>query len=430
MRALLLSTLVLAACNIDTGINDGKNTTFTEPDITDPEILDSDLDGSPDAEDCDDDNQDIHPGALELCDEVDNDCDGEVDGVFDQDDDGFLDAEACWQMGGDLDCDDTNPDVNPRADEICDGMDNNCDGATDDVDADLDGYSICTVDCDDTNPFVFPGAPEACDGVDNDCSGTVDEIWDFDGDGTSACAGDCDDDDPEIGPDHGDPCDGIDNDCSGIVDDAFDLDLDGVTTCTGDCDDGDATVYPGAPEICDGQDNDCDPGTEETVDGDGDGWTVCTGDCDDADTRATPAGTESCDAVDNDCSGYADDLPECWSCTLSGSYYLCTETQDWNTAENACEGLGGTLAIITSSSENTTVSDLSTTPTWIGATDQAEEGVWMEPDGVTTIGYENWTSGEPDGGSSSNCASINEGGRRGYWGDETCATGRRFVCEL
>lgn len=124
----------------------------------------------------------------------------------DQDADGFSLAE---------DCDDTRADVNPDATEICDGIDNDCDGSTDIgdslvhyADSDLDGFGTgeaipgCTSDsafsgvagdCDDANPQVKPGVPEACDGLDTDCDALTDENTDGDGDGFSACQRDCDD---------------------------------------------------------------------------------------------------------------------------------------------------------------------------------------------------------------------------------------------
>jgi hypothetical protein len=100
-------------------------------------------------------------------------------GCGDVDGDGYADASC-----GGTDCDDNDPDVNPGAEEICgDGIDNNCDGSIDEgcvscPDADEDGYTDAAcggVDCDDTDPLVNPGASEACDdGIDNDCDGFVD----------------------------------------------------------------------------------------------------------------------------------------------------------------------------------------------------------------------------------------------------------------
>ena len=182
--------------------------------------------------DCDDTNNAVNPDADEICDGIDNNCDGTIDTdaidqstwYLDNDSDGFGDAmnttTSCTQpigyVSNDLDCDDNNNAVNPDADEICDGIDNNCDGTVDtdaidqDVwyaDADNDGFGdagvstmSCTQplgyvnndqDCDDTNNEVYPGAPGTMEGIDNDCNGTVegDEMdtscqGDFNNDGT------------------------------------------------------------------------------------------------------------------------------------------------------------------------------------------------------------------------------------------------------
>jgi len=79
-----------------------------------------------------------------------------------------------------LDCDDTNPDVNPEAVEVpYNGIDEDCDG-TDLIDVDLDGFNSTVVlgerDCDDNNASFNPVALEICDGFDNNCSGFIDEI--------------------------------------------------------------------------------------------------------------------------------------------------------------------------------------------------------------------------------------------------------------
>ncbi|MFZ5475315.1 MAG: putative metal-binding motif-containing protein [Myxococcota bacterium] len=98
----------------------------------------------------------------------------------------------------DQDCDDEDPRVNPGATEVCDGVDDDCDGTVDEgvtvtsfADADGDGFGdpsssveACEVpagyvpaasDCDDADAGVYPGAPERCDGRDEDCDGVVDE---------------------------------------------------------------------------------------------------------------------------------------------------------------------------------------------------------------------------------------------------------------
>jgi len=133
--------------------------------------------------DCDDSEPAVNPGVVEgdsagnCSDGKDNDCDGLADlydpdcGECDVDGDGY-EAEIC---GGD-DCDDTDPVVHQGAEEVCaNGIDEDCDGEVDDGgDEDGDGYT-CLLDCDDTDVTINPGAVEICEnGVDDDCDGRVD----------------------------------------------------------------------------------------------------------------------------------------------------------------------------------------------------------------------------------------------------------------
>ncbi len=258
-------------------------------------VIDNDEDGFDESQDCDDENADVNPAAEEICDGIDNNCDGEIDEgllitfYIDQDNDGFgnstTENTGCFlppdvaTQGGD--CDDTNPEIYPGAEEIPgNGIDENCDGADlPIVDNDGDGVGE-GLDCDDTNPDVFPGAEELCDEIDNDCDGEIDEglliffYPDNDGDGfgnsgsgTSDCmlppdnvliGGDCDDANPLINPDSEEiPNNNVDEDCDGVIV-VIDQDGDGFNSDE-DCDDTDADINPDAEDIPEnGIDEDCD----------------------------------------------------------------------------------------------------------------------------------------------------------------------------
>ena len=257
--------------------------------------------------DCDDDSADANPDGIEVCDGVDNDCDGTVDGV-DADGDAYIDA-ACG--GGD--CDDTEPGINPgMAETWYDGVDTDCGGGSDfDQDGDLvDSDAYGGTDCDDTDGARYPGATDApYDGIDSDCGGEND--FDLDGDGfeSDGYGGtDCDDTDPGANPGQAETWyDGVDADCAG--DNDYDADGDGYLVDEhggADCDDTDAGINPGQTEVWyDGVDADCGGGSDYDADGDGhesDGYSG--DDCDDADAGISPSELEICDdGIDQDCDG-------------------------------------------------------------------------------------------------------------------------------
>ncbi|MBR58259.1 MAG: hypothetical protein CMH54_09585, partial [Myxococcales bacterium] len=275
----------------------------------------------------------------ETCDNIDDNCNGEIDEICDMDDDDwcdrFLDGiEQPLTCGhGMLDCDDCNPHI------TCFEMfwDDDGDGYGDvNISAcecpGTPGWVFDPTDCADDDASINPGAADICDAIDNDCDGKIDEdtpyswyYYDTDGDNygtddriydcqpiglfTAPEPDDCDDNNNSIYPFAPELCDGLDNDCDEIITgDEKDEDGDGFRGCDGDCDDSLTVVYPGAPEICDGLDNDCDGtmGAGE-VDVDGDGAFVCSGDCDDTNPDVFEGKPELCDMLDNDCDGEVDE---------------------------------------------------------------------------------------------------------------------------
>jgi len=315
--------------------------------------------------------------------------------------------------------------------EVCDGVDNDCNGEVDEADIDGDGFAVCE-DCDDQDPFVHPGAAEACDGIDNDCSGAADEPWDEDGDGQSPCGGDCNDRDPAVSGHLPEICDGLDNDCDGVVDEEFDLDGDGSRTCDGDCDDGNPAAWPGNDEVCDGIDNDCDPVTDEDADLDGDGLSICGGDCDDGDESSAPGREEICDRADNDCDGAVDELPECFDCVERDDLLICLAEVTQADAVAACEALGGQLVILEtperSDAVGETVSAVTSARFWIGLTDRDAEGSWIWVDGSPLAYTSRWAPGEPNDSGGEDCV-HNNWNAVGYWNDLDCSSTQPFVCE-
>ncbi|GDX82062.1 hypothetical protein LBMAG42_38730 [Deltaproteobacteria bacterium] len=277
---------------------------------------------------------------------------------FDRDGDG---VETCLGERGDCNDFSANTVATYEGEEECNGVDDDCDLQVDEEvgwhpDADGDGHGDESVvrcekqagdvhngdDCNDASAAAYEGKTEVCDGLDNDCDGYADEylIWypDQDGDGFGADAapscdpsgtqtpGDCDDLDDGVYPDASERCNGADDDCNGEIDEETtlwtDADLDGwgvdpsgqVEACAagyspkeGDCDDTEPLAYPGALETCeDTADLNCD-GSVGSDDLDRDGSPACE-DCDDSVWFIYPGATETCDdGIDEDCDGEIDE---------------------------------------------------------------------------------------------------------------------------
>src|SRR6185436_10524208 len=136
----------------------------------------------------------------------------------DADGDGFL---ACID-----DCNDGDAGIHPGAIEVCNSVDDNCNGSVDEVDADGDGFSKCVNDCNDGNAGIHPGATELCNFIDDNCNNFVDEGFDADQDGWTTCEGDLFDNDPRyngiemggLGWQDISCLDGLDNDLDGVID--------------------------------------------------------------------------------------------------------------------------------------------------------------------------------------------------------------------
>ena len=396
--------------------------------------------------DCNDSNAAIKPGATEVCNGIDDDCDGTADDgitfvTYYQDSDGdtfgnpAVSQSTCngaptGYVANNTDCDDTNDDLNPNTVWYLDADNDNYytgAGVTQCASPGA-GYRYTGLlgsgDCNDGNAAINPAAAEICDGIDNDCDGSIDEgvqttyYRDMDGDGfgnpvvtTMACSlptgyvannTDCDDTNDDLNPNT-----------------VWYLDADGdgyytgasVTQCaspgagyrytgllgSGDCNDGNAAINPAAAEICDGIDNDCDGSIDEGVqttyyrdmdgdgfgnpvvttmacslptgyvanntdcddtnddlnpntvwylDADGDGYytgasvTQCaspgagyrytgllgSGDCNDGNAAINPAATEVCDGIDDNCDGSIDEgcIPD-YIITTTGNGIIITD---------------------------------------------------------------------------------------------------------
>ncbi len=232
------------------------------------------------------------------------------------------------------DCDDEDDEIYPGADEVLNSEDDDCDNTVDEgtagFDDDGDGMSELDGDCDDGDPHSYPGANENCDSADNDCDTTVDEdtdCYDDDGDGFTEDGGDCDDGSAAVKPGAVETCDGIDNDCNGTEDDQ------GAVGCT--------TYYVDADGDGYGDDSTsgacyCDATGSYTV--------TNNDDCYDGDSAASPSQTgyftydRGDGSFDWDCNGAQDKrYPDGFSCTL-----LCIgdETPGWESGVPSCGSKG------------------------------------------------------------------------------------------
>jgi len=338
-----------------------------------------------DATDCDDSLNSVHPGADEHCNNIDDDCDEQIDEddaidvlewYEDTDADSFGNAESttetCWQPEGYVadatDCDDTRASVYPDADEYCNELDDDCDEIVDEDDAlnaatwyadnDLDSFgdpdvstTACNqptnyvsdnTDCDDTTDAIYPGAEEVCDELDNDCDELTDDAddslnlatatyWYEDADG-----------------------DGYGNENMSVL------------TCTQrtgfvadntDCNDVDSAITLGDTWYEDADsDNYGNADSTQIACEEPTGYTSNDTDCDDTSDSVYPGAEETCNEVDDNCNGDTDGDDE----VVDGSYwyedadsdaygdassyaYACDAPSNYVANDTDCDGTNGAI---------------------------------------------------------------------------------------
>ena len=277
--------------------------------------------------------------------------------------------------------------ITSPANEICDGVDNDCDpGAADGADdprlldpCDDADPDLCVDDvtlCEAGSVVCRPGpvaAVEVCNGLDDDCDAMVDE------DATDAIAFTVDAD----GDGHGDPTGTVTMACEAPT---------GFANPSDDCDETNPNVYPGAPELCDTLDNDCNSMRDD---------------------RACP-----CDVVEHD-----------------GHVYLFCAGANWTSGRDACANFGYQLASVNTAAENAFLrveaDARSAGNEWIGFNDRSSEGSFVWQGAASS--YTNWHSGEPSNGGCPLDIACHEDCVEMYgdgtWNDQACDDTRSYICE-
>jgi DMSO/TMAO reductase YedYZ heme-binding membrane subunit len=356
--------------------------------------------------------------STEICDNLDNDCDLNTDEGCDDDNDNYCDSTmtrsgtptTCTSVGGD--CNDANAAIKPGATEICDNVDNNCNGNIDEsiFKSSSCGQGACLRTVNQTcsrgtwSPSCVAGpvSLEICDNIDNDCDNSTDEGFDK-GISCSIGLGECLSNGIKVCSVNGsitvcnaivknpvnETCgDGLDNNCNGQADDGCSCISNQTQACgsnIGECKKGVQSCQqngswgncvgetkPGI-EICDNKDNNCDGSTDEGFDK-GISCSMGLGECLSSGIKACALNgsitvcnatiknsqVEICDNKDNDCDNLTDEgfdkgancsigLGECLSsgikvCALNGSITVCNATiknpinETCDNKDNNCDG--------------------------------------------------------------------------------------------
>ena len=331
--------------------------------------------------DCNDNNANVRPTATEICNTIDDNCNGQInEGITfttyyaDADADGFgnpnLSQSSCATVAGyvtnNTDCNDASALIKPTAIESCNTVDDNCNGLINEglvfvfyyIDSDLDGFgagaaiSSCiplgnnyvtnNLDCNNFNANIRPNAIELCNGLDDNCNNLIDDGLTFQsyyldtdadgfgaGNGTIACSSpgtgyvtnnsDCNNNNPNIRPNAVETCNAIDDNCNNLIDD-------GITFVNYYIDtDGDGYGAGTAINSC------SSPGA---------GYVTNNTDCNNTSAAIRPGATEICNAIDDNCNNLIDD-----GLTFV-NYYIDSDSDGFGagTATNSCSNLGAGYA--------------------------------------------------------------------------------------
>ncbi len=392
---------------------------------------------------------------LETCNRQDDDCDGSVDenlGLGERCLNQVMECTTRGRLVCDVEAEEvvcSAPAINPGP-EICNDVDDDCDGEVDEVDSlgeacaagegvcRREGERICDLEAQSVVCSVEPGppAPEVCNGQDDNCNGAVDDVPGAGADcmvGSGRCAGrgqrvcnlesgmlECD---AEGRDEQEEVCNGEDEDCDGEADEGL-----GVGQA---CFEGEGDCRAEGRLVCAGGEVLCEGLSWPDVDGDGED---CRSDCDDGNAYRRHGLNDACgDGLDNDCDGEIDNAG-CAGCVAGNRngqrYLICQANRSWDQGNTLCDGFGYEMVTIEGAEENTWLNDAAEDVAgkeyWIGLHDHDEEGTFVWASGVDAS-YRNWNANQPNNsGGGQDCARMRRDGR---WSDNACNERVGIICE-